>query len=662
MSTDKPSMRDRLRYRLDNFLARGSSALFLALVVAFIISVVGISILRAITQYISPDLQNDISRQVWLVFLQLTDPGNMNQDNDTPMPFKFAAIVAGLTGVVIFSALIAFLTTALDQTIAHLKRGHTRVLEKGHTLILGWNSRIVEILEELEEAKESEADPVVVILSEESKEEMDEYLRGRLPRDTRLRVVTRSGPTAALDSLERVSTQHASSAIVLAKGTGSATLRERSNSDAHAIKTVLALETQTTGTGPLNIVAEVFLPRNRQVLEEMVGEGGQGADGGASVNVVAIDVDNILAKIMVQTSRTSGLSVVYSELLSFMGCEIYFFQTDWQGMRFGEALFGLGDGVPMGIQRVDGSLEIRPDPATVLQSDDHLIVVAEDDSTIELRSVGDLPTAPAVGLPDRRKAQRQEHLLIVGWSNKASIIIQEFADYVLASSTVDILLADPPEEVRTTIARLADTLSSLNIMLVEKDPLAAEELEILHPIHYDNIIVLPQRPGEDVPAEAVDAETLIVLLHLRRIMRGKPRETTPKIITEVLDSANHQLVHQAGVDDFIISDRMVSMIFAQLSEQPAIRHVYDDLFQEDGSEIYVKDASLYFPDLPVRCTFSQLIAQAQQRDREICIGYKLGGLASDAGANYGVKLIPAKATMVTLSLGDSLIVVAEDER
>ena len=40
--------------------------------------------------------------------------------------------------------------------------------------------------------------------------------------------------------------------------------------------------------------------------------------------VSVIDAEKILAKIMVQTSRTSGLSVVYSELLSFEGCEMYF--------------------------------------------------------------------------------------------------------------------------------------------------------------------------------------------------------------------------------------------------------------------------------------------------------------------------------------------------
>ena len=57
-----------------------------------------------------------------------------------------------------------------------------------------------------------------------------------------------------------------------------------------------------------------------------------------------------------------------------------------------------------------------------------------------------------------------------------------------------------------------------------------------------------------------------MLLHLRKLQKalteaGKIVET--KLITEVLESLNQELVSHAGVNDFIISDRMVSMIFAQ---------------------------------------------------------------------------------------------------
>ncbi len=279
------TLRQRFRYRLDNFLARGSGALFVSLLVAFLAAIVAIGAGRFLLHAVAPEATSVLSRELWVVFLQLTDPGNMGEDSDNPPVLKSAAVVAGLTGVVIFSALIAFLTTALDQAIAHLKKGHSQVLESGHTLILGWGPRVVEMLRELVEANASEKDPVVVILSEEDKEEMDEYLRSHFTDRRNTRVVTRSGPTGSVQSLRRVSAPRAKSAIVLANCTHSATLEVKLGSDARVIKTVLALESLLTADQEFAIVAEAFTDRNRQVLKDI-----------APGKVNAIDVEEILGE------------------------------------------------------------------------------------------------------------------------------------------------------------------------------------------------------------------------------------------------------------------------------------------------------------------------------------------------------------------------------
>ena len=157
-----------------------------------------------------------------------------------------------------------------------------------------------------------------------------------------------------------------------------------------------------------------------------------------------------------------------------------------------------------------------------------------------------------------------------------------------------------------------------------------------------------------------------MLLLLLRGMKNRIQEAggtvKTKIVTEVLDSTNHSLIHQAGVNDFIISNRMVSMMFAQMSEEPDIKLVYDDLFEEDGSEIYVKPIELYFDTLPVQATFADLMLLAQKRDEEACIGIKIGSLSGDEKQNFGVNLIPPKTDSFQLQAGDALVVVAEDER
>ena len=274
MATSAITFRQRWRYRIDSFLARGSGPLFLSLIVAFFDSIALIGAMRWLFHQFAPDTEHNFADQIWVIFLQLTDPGNMVQDNDTPTIFKTAAVVAGITGVVIFSAFIAFLTTALDQTIAHLKKGHSQVLESGHSLILGWSPRVVEILRELVEANESEPDPVVVILAEKDKEVMDEYLRSNFTDRRNTRIVTRGGAPASVQALDRVSASEAKSAIVLAHCNPAASLETKLSSDAKVVKTVLAVESRLEEGAEFSIVAEIFTERNRQS-----GEGHRSGDG-----------------------------------------------------------------------------------------------------------------------------------------------------------------------------------------------------------------------------------------------------------------------------------------------------------------------------------------------------------------------------------------------
>src|SRR5690606_16064954 len=224
---------------------------------------------------------------------------------------------------------------------------------------------------------------------------------------------------------------------------------------------------------------------------------------------------------------------------------------------------------------------------------------------------------------------------------KVETIIREYADYVLEGSKIDILLRPPTdgsngapsaEQVKDYIRLLNEELSpTVQIGLIEHDPLSAEELHAIEPFKYDNILILSQGSG-DADDERMDSETIVILLLLRTIFREMTQGRsaakhevnghTTKLITEVLNSENQELVARAGVNDFIISNRFISMLLAQISEDVDIKRVYDDLFQEDGSEIYLKPAGYYFSELPTRVTYADMIRVAQKRN-EVCLGVKI---------------------------------------
>ena len=640
-----------LRYRFDSFIAKGGTSIFFSLVAAFVAILVLIGGIRAVVFSLHPDGAapfDDILLNLYVTFLQLTDPGNMAQDIATAPHYKLAAVAAGLSGVILLSMLIAVITTALDQKLHDLRQGRSKVLESGHTLILGWNERVVEIIRELVIANESERNPSIVILSETDKERMDETLRARVPGTANTRVITRSGNTSLIGNLERVTVEGCKSIIVLASCGESASAEDKAASDAKAIKTVLAVVAAKPQGSRYNVVAEIFDARNREVVEQIAPE-----------DVRTIDAQDILAKILVQTSRTSGLAVVYNEILSFDGSEMYFHSADWRGAKFWHLQFYFADGVPMGIRKPDGTLSINPPPNTPMEDGDDILILARDDSTIEFAPKPVVRPAEHP-LHTARLEPRKERNLILGWNQKASVFTRELADYVRDDSVVDIVVDDPSQGIADEIQALGRELGKLSVNLIDASALSKEVLVSLRPFTYDNIVILSQN-GSLGNSEKTDSETIIILLHLRAILAANPDQAGgTTLITEVMDSDNQELVSRAGVNDFIISNRLVSNMLAQISETPDLKDVYDTLFEESGSEIYLKPASLYFAELPAEVRFADLLVMACKR-REICIGVRQGRWASDLSANFGVSLVPDKGTRYTLTADDALVVVAEDE-
>ena len=110
----------------------------------------------------------------------------------------------------------------------------------------------------------------------------------------------------------------------------------------------------------------------------------------------------------------------------------------------------------------------------------------------------------------------------------------------------------------------------------------------------------------------------------------------------------------------IISGQMVSKILAQVAENPPILGVYEDLFTEEGSEIYLKPVDLYLDKLPDKVTVADLMLLAQKRG-EILIGYRYGAYADDVDRHFGVNLNMPKDTEIKPSKDDYFIVLSEND-
>jgi hypothetical protein len=86
--------------------------------------------------------------------------------------------------------------------------------------------------------------------------------------------------------------------------------------------------------------------------------------------------------------------------------------------------------------------------------------------------------------------------------------------------------------------------------------------------------------------------------------------------------------------------------------------VFKDMFEADGSEIYLKPISNYVKT-DVEMDFFTVLESAK-RQGQIAIGYRIMSKQFEKDLSYGVVVNPVKTNKVTFSPGDKIIVFSED--
>jgi hypothetical protein len=147
----------------------------------------------------------------------------------------------------------------------------------------------------------------------------------------------------------------------------------------------------------------------------------------------------------------------------------------------------------------------------------------------------------------------------------------------------------------------------------------------------------------------------MTLLHVRDI--ADANGYTFSIVTEMLDLRNRKLALADRPDDFIVSDRIISLLMAQVAETRGMCAVYDEFFDPEGVEIYLKPADLYVR-LGSRVNFYTVVESARRRG-EVAIGYRTLVQTRTGGADYQVNLNPPKSELFALGAKDQVIVLAK---
>ena len=651
----KATLGARLRYRFDNFMSRGTVALVGALFAVTFLVILAATLILVVAR-LGPEGSTEplsLAEAFWQVTMRTIDTGTVA--DDTGWSFRFVSFVITLGGIFIVSALIGILASGLDSKLDELRRGRSRVIETGHTVILGWSPQVFSIVAELAVANRrarseqgsgtAGRSACVAILADRDKVEMEEEIHTKVPDTKGTLVVCRSGNPLDLDDLQIVSPDTARAIIVVSPG--------GPYPDVPVAKTLMALaKDRKQRSQPYHIVAAVRRPTNLALARSI---------GGDEAQIFAID--RLVSRLIAQTCRQSGLSVVYAELFSFEGAAICFHaEPCLAGITYGQALLCFRNATLIGLLHQDETVQINPPMEMTIQDGDKLIAIAASNAAIrptpgtapgqfDAAQVGVDIDAGAISL-SMSSVPPLERLLILGWNRRGPMILEQLDYYMQPGSQVQVIAPLDPQEMQGECA--ATEYQRIQVLFETGNVLDRATLEKLAVRGYQYIVILSPADVPDI--QLADASTMVALLQLRDIARQAGR--TFSIVSEILDVRNRDLAEVTSADDVIISERLVALALAQIAENKAVTSVFVEFLNAGGVEIYLKPVQDYVVcGKPVNF---YTVVEAARRKGQSAMGYRLLAEASVPDQAFGVHLNPDKSVAVTFAEADRIIVLAEE--
>lgn len=630
---NQPNLRRRLRYRIDGLMSRGPGVLMVGLLGATLLVATIIALVITLVGWATESGFNLLD-VILRALLTTLDAGTVANFLDGPASPGFLLSLLGVTlfGILVTSILVGILVTGIQARLEELRKGRSVVVEGGHTVILGWSPQIFTIVTELVVASANQRRSAIVVLANRDKVEMEDEIRAQVGPTGRTTVVCRTGNPVDSTDLAIVSLDTAKSVIVLTP--------EVEDPDIDVIKTILAI-TNTPGrkVDRYHIVAEIR-DRDNLAVARIVGRD--------EAKLVA--THDLVARVIAQTCRQSGVSVVYMGLLTFEGDEIYMVepQAHLHGRPFRECLFAYDDSSIIGLLRADGTARLNPPMGAPIVPGDRLIAISADDDTIvpTARPIDTFDEALIVAPGPRHRSP--ERTLVLGWNRRGASIARELDAYVASGSRLVVAAAG----FDIASGPKPDDLANQTFEVREADPTKRESLVALCAEGFDHVIVLC---SDVLPPQRADARTLVTLISLRDVAASEG--ATFSVTSEMLDLRNRALADVTQADDFIVSDRLAGLLVSQLSENAHLGAVFDDLFAASGSEIYLRPASDYVR-IGASTTFATVL-EASTRRGEIAIGYREAAASSIASRSYGVVINPPKSRSIEFAPDDKVIVLAE---
>lgn len=600
-----------------------------------------------------------------------------------------------LIGMISFTgAVIGYVTNYISGFIESANSGKRKLNISNHTVILNWNSRASEIVNDLLYSEENEK--VVILVSERSEEvekELNNRIEDTLAREEQnlnikckempfwkkkiyihknrlknnLTIIIREGDTFSSKQLDDISLNQAKTVIILGKDFQSAICKydykekidklEKGNTNTiKTLVTVAEITSDENSADDQKIIVEVEDNWTLGLVNKII-EHKERID---KCNIVPVAVNKILGQILAQFSIMPELNLVYSELFSNKGAA--FFCKKEKLCTEENTLIR---------EYMEGHLHAIPITNLTTKTGDHTFYVADREESI-YKTSNVIPSKSNVLIKKDFWLERR-NVVILGHNTKSASIMEGFESFRNEWNFKD------GREILNII--VIDNEKSLKKLNYYRDYPYVNK--VISADIYDRKIIIDtinefvdDNEGLDVsvlilsddavPTEEMDANALTYLIYVedliyKRIEQNKNFDKkTIDVVIEILNPKNTDVVRSYSVDNVVISNRYISKMVTQIGEKESLFELYADILTYDeadcesyeSKELYVKKVRRFFETIPSKCTAEELIRSVYESSPEDNKSIVLGYVDADADTENEVILFSGNQSKIEVELSE----------
>ena len=552
-----------------------------------------------------------------------------------------------LIGMISFTgAVIGYVTNYISQFIENANAGKRKLNLHEHFVILNWNNRASEIVNDMLYSEEKQK---IVVLVQSRKEEIEKEIEERisdtiarenmavarkyahLPPISRkiaicknrfkrnITVMVREGDVFSAKQLNDISLDAARAVIILGNDINNTIckfehkeqIESSSRGNAQTVKTLMQVSDITADEQSADnqkIIVEVTDPWTLELVKKIIDA--KQVDG--KCNIIPVKINEVLGQILSQFCLMPELNSVYSELFSNRGAEFYSVpQKEEDEVVFARNYF----------EKHNHALPIT---TMTNNNNSYAIYVAEHEADITKKSAVE-PLDYQVKLNDHYWIERK-NVVILGHNSKCKHIMAGFESFSSEwkqgdEEIVRIVVIDDKKnlEKMNYYKEYPFVIETVEANIYDKDIICSTIDRFVSANEEDpSVLILSD---DSALNEDIDAGALANLVYVRDIIAGKVRENPDfdvesiDVIVEIIDPKHHDIVNSYSVNNVVISNRYISKMVTQISEFEALFDFYNDILSYDeagaedyeSKEVYVKKVTRYFNEIPEETTADQLV-------------------------------------------------------